>query len=205
MYHGERLNSITHLLGAVFAVVATSILLTLAMLKGDAWRIVGFSIYGAMMIFLYTSSTIYHSIQGPWKSFWQKLDHLSIYLMIAGSYTPFMLIILQGVWGWTILTINWGLAFVGIFQEILVRKKSRRLSLVIYLLMGWLVVVAIQPLVERLPNPAMWWLVAGGLFYTGGVGVYVIDEKIKHGHGIWHLFVLAGTVCHFACLVGWVT
>ena len=204
MYHGEKLNSITHLLGAVFAVVATSILITLATMKGDVWRIVGFSIYGSMMIFLYSTSTIYHSIQGRWKNLFRQLDYISIYLMIAGTYTPFTLVTLSGLWGWTILAIIWGLALIGIFQEILIGKKTRKISLLLYTLMGWLIVVATKPLLERLAMAGFWWLVAGGIFYTLGIFVFIFDEKIKHGHGIWHLFVLSGTICHFACLIGYV-
>jgi len=205
MYHGERFNSISHLVGAAFAVAATSILVTLAVIKGDIWKIVGFGVYGGMMVFLYLTSTLYHSLkQGPVKEFFRQLDYLSIYLMIAGTYTPFTLITLNGIWGWTILGVIWGLAFLGILQEILIGKKTRALSLVIYTLMGWLIVVATNPMFEKLPTEAIYWLFAGGLFYTLGIFVFIVDEKIKHGHGIWHLFVLAGTVCHFACLIGYV-
>lgn len=206
MYHGEKFNSISHLIGAAFAIAASSILITMAALKSDVSRIVGFSIYGAMMISLYTISTLYHSIkQSPVKDFLRKLDYLSIYLMIAGTYTPFTLIVLKGVWSWTILGIIWGLAFIGMLQEIIIGKKTRKLSILIYVLMGWLIVVATKPMLESLPIGAIIWLVLGGLFYTAGVGVFVYDEKIKHGHGIWHLFVLAGSICHFACLVGYVS
>lgn len=204
MYKGEKFNTISHLLGAVFAVVATSVLITMAAMKGDVWKIVSFSIYGAMMIFLYSISTVYHWVKGPAKDLFRRLDHLSIYLMIAGSYTPFTLVVLTGLWKWTIFGVIWGLATVGILQEILIGKKTRILSLIIYVLMGWLIVVATQPMLEHLAIEGVYWLVAGGLFYTAGIGIFVVDEKIKHGHGIWHLFVLAGTVCHFACLVGYV-
>lgn len=205
MHHGEKFNSITHLIGAAFAVAATSILITIAIMKGDVWKITGFTIYGCMMVFLYATSTLYHSLkQGPAKDFARKLDHLSIYLMIAGSYTPFTLITLNGIWGWTILGIIWGLAFLGIMQELIIGKKTRVLSLIIYTLMGWLIIVATKPMVEKLPKEALAWLVGGGLFYTFGIFIFVFDEKIKHGHGIWHLFVLAGSICHFACLVGYV-
>ncbi len=205
MYHGEKFNSISHLVGAAFAVAAATILITLGIMKGDVWKIIGFAVYGAMMVFLYTTSTIYHSIkEGKAKDFFRRLDYLSIYLMIAGTYTPFTLITLQGTWGWTILGIIWGLAFLGIMQELLIGKKTRILSLIIYTLMGWLIVVATKPMIEKLPQAGIYWLVAGGLFYTFGIIVFVFDEKIRHGHGIWHLFVLAGSVCHFASLVGYV-
>jgi hemolysin III len=205
MYKGERFNSISHLLGAIFAVAGTSVLVTLAATKGDVWKIVAFSIYGAMMIFLYSISTIYHSVQGPSKNLFRQLDYFSIYLMIAGSYTPFTLVTLNGsAWGWWIFGLIWGMAVVGILQEILIGKKTRRWSLIIYAMMGWLIVIALKTLLERLPTPGVYWLVGGGLLYTAGIGVFVFDEKIKHGHGIWHLFVLAGTACHFVCMIGYV-
>ncbi len=191
-------------MGAVFAIIATSILVTMAGLQGNVWKIVAFSIYGGMMIFLYLTSTVYHWTKGPWKNFFRQLDYISIYLMIAGCYTPFALVVLTGVWRWTIFGVVWGLALLGILQEIIIGKKTRILSLVIYVLMGWLIVVATGPMLENMPHTGIWWLALGGLFYTGGIGVFVFDEKIKHGHGIWHLFVLAGTVCHFACMIGYV-
>lgn len=206
MYHGERFNSITHLIGVVFAIAASSILITMAVLKADTSRIIGFSIYGGMMVVLYSISTLYHSIQHvPVKNIFRRLDHLSIYLMIAGTYTPFTLIILKGVWSWTILLTVWGLAIIGILQEILIGKKTRKLSILIYVLMGWLIVIATRPMLEGLPLGGVIWLVLGGLFYTAGILVFVYDEKIKHGHGIWHLFVLAGSISHFACLIGYVS
>ena len=204
MHQGEKFNTVTHLLGAVFALVATSILVTMAGMKGDAYKIVGFSIYGAMMIALYSISTVYHWVKGPWKAFFQRLDHLSIYLMIAGSYTPFTLVVLHGIWRWTIFGTIWGLALIGMLQEVLLGKKTRKLSILIYLLMGWLIVVATGPMLENLAPAGFHWLVAGGIFYTAGIGIFIFDEKIKHGHGIWHIFVLAGTISHFACLIGYV-
>ena len=204
MYHGEKFNTITHLLGFIFALVASTVLITVAAVKGDGWRIFSFSVYGIMMVLLYGSSTIYHWVKGPWKAFFQRLDYLSIYLMIAGSYTPFALVTLTGLWKWTIFGVIWGLAFLGIAQEIMIGKKTRRFSLIIYVLMGWLIIVATKPMLESLPMGGVYWLMAGGFFYTSGVGVFIYDEQIKHGHGIWHLFVLAGTACHFASLVGYV-
>lgn len=201
MYKGERFNSISHLFGVVFALIGVTILLTISILKGDLWRIVGFSIYGLAMITLYTVSTLYHSLKEPLKSFFQRLDHLSIYLMIAGSYTPFTLLVLQGVWRWSIFGVVWGLAILGMCQELLIGKKTRKLSLIIYLLMGWLIVVAMGPLVESLPRSGVVWLAAGGVLYTGGVVFYVIDDKMKHSHGIWHLFVLGGSLSQFICLL----
>jgi hemolysin III len=204
MYKGERFNSISHLIGAVFAIVATSILVTMAALKGDVWRIVGFTVYGGLMIVLYVTSTIYHSSQGRTKDIFRLLDYISIYLMIAGTYTPFTLVTLQGTWRWAIFAMIWTLATLGILQEVLLGKKTRIFSLLIYALMGWLIVIAVKPLTAGLPGAGFSWLLAGGLFYTAGIGVFVFDDKIKHGHGIWHLFVLAGSICHFTCLIGFV-
>lgn len=201
MYKGEKFNSISHLIGAVLALIGVSYLLSIAIAKEDAIKIIGFGIYGAMMIFLYLTSTIYHSLKlGKWKDFFRQMDYISIYLMIAGSYTPFTLITLPGAWGWTLFAIIWGLAAIGIAQEVIIGKKTRRYSLIIYLLMGWLIVVAIKPLIASLNQAGFMWLVAGGLAYTFGVIFFVFDEKVKHFHGIWHLFVLAGSICQFFCL-----
>ena len=156
------------------------------------------------MILLYTISTLYHSLKEPQKSFFQRLDHLSIYLMIAGSYTPLTLLVLQGAWRWSIFGVIWGLAILGMSQEILIGKKTRKLSLLIYLLMGWLIVVAMGPLIEAMPFYGLVWLALGGVLYTGGVVFYVLDEKMKHAHGIWHLFVLGGSISQFICLLVYV-
>jgi hemolysin III len=136
MYKGEKFNSISHLIGAVLACAGVAFLLVVAIDKGDVYKIVGFSIYGAMMVALYAISTIYHSTKGKLKDFFRQMDYLSIYLMIAGSYTPFTLITLRGVWGWTLFTVIWALAILGIVQEVLLGKKTRKLSIFIYLLMG---------------------------------------------------------------------
>ena len=200
MYKGERFNSISHLVGVVLACIGVTFLLAVAINKGDAFKIVGFGIYGLMLVSLYAVSTIYHSTQGRAKNFFRQLDYISIYLMIAGSYTPFTLITLRGVWGWTLFGIIWSLAVIGIIQEIIVGKKTRKFSLFIYLLMGWLIIIAINPLVASLPSAGLWWLIAGGLSYTFGVAFFVLDEKIRHFHGVWHLCVLAGSICQFICL-----
>lgn len=204
MYKGEKFNSLTHLLGTVLASIGCSALVSFAILQGDVYRIVGFSIYSAATIGLYLTSTVYHSVRGPFKTFMQRMDHISIYLMIAGSYTPFTLVTLRGAWGWSLFGVIWGLALVGIAQEIILGKKTRRYSLIIYLLMGWIIVIAMKPLIAALPLGGILWLAAGGLCYTGGVGFYVFDEKIRHFHGIWHLFVLAGTICQFISLYKYV-
>lgn len=197
MYYGERFNSISHLVGAALAVLGSALLIITAARLGDPWKIVSFSIYGAMLVALYVASTLYHSVRGRAKAILQKFDHCSIYLLIAGSYTPFALVSLRGPWGWSLLGAVWTLALVGILQEIWFAKGARVLSLVIYLLMGWLALVAVMPLWQALTPLGFAWLVAGGALYTVGIIFYVADQRIRHGHGLWHLFVLGGSSCHF--------
>lgn len=197
MYHGERFNSISHLAGAGLALVGSVLLIVLAARLGDAWKIVSFSIYGAMLVSLYVLSTLYHSVRGRAKNLLRKLDHCAIYLLIAGSYTPFALVSLRGAWGWSLLGVVWGLALLGIVQEIWFAKGARVLSLVIYVLMGWLALVAVSPLWQALTPAGFAWLAAGGACYTLGIIFYATDHKVRHGHGLWHLFVLGGSTCHF--------
>ena len=204
MYHGERFNSYTHLLGIILACVGASLLLAIGIEKSDSTRIIAFSVYGAIQILLYSISTIYHSTKGEKKKFFQLLDYLSIYLMIAGSYTPFTLLVLPGIWGWLLFGIVWALALVGIAQELLIGKKTRKFSIIIYLIMGWLVMVAIKPLINSLPFHGFLWIASGGLAYTLGVGFFLLDEKIKHFHGIWHICVMLGGFCQFVCLYKYV-
>jgi hemolysin III len=197
MYYGERFNSISHLVGAALSVAAAVVLIVLAARLGDPWKIVSFSIYGSMLVLLYVFSTLYHSVRGRAKDVLRKFDHCSIYLLIAGTYTPFTLVSLRGVWGWWLLGVIWGLALVGIVQEVWFAKGARILSLVIYVLMGWLAMVAVLPLWQALTPAGFAWLAAGGACYTLGIVFYATDHKVRHGHGLWHLFVLAGSICHF--------
>lgn len=197
MQYGERFNSITHLVGAGLAVAGTAVLVTLAAQRGDPWKIVSFSIYGAMLVALYVFSTLYHSVRGRAKNVLRKFDHCTIYLLIAGSYTPFALVSLRGAWGWSLLGAVWTLAVLGIAQEIWLAKGARVLSLVIYVVMGWLALVAVSPLWLALKPAGFAWLVAGGVLYTVGIVFYATDHKLRHGHGVWHLFVLGGSACHF--------
>ena len=201
MYCGERLNSGTHLLGAALAAAGAAVLVVLAARQGDPWKIVSFSVYGVMLVALYTLSTLYHSSRGKFKNVLRKLDHCSIYLLIAGTYTPFTLVTLRGAWGWSLFGVIWGLAALGIAQEAWLSKGARILSLIIYVLMGWLAVIAIQPLITALTPAGFAWLSAGGLFYTGGIIFYALDEKLRHGHGIWHLCVLAGSISHYLAIL----
>lgn len=204
MVAGERFNSISHLVGAFLAVAGAAVLITHAALLGDAWRLVAFSVYGAMLIVLYGASTLYHALRGRAKAVFQKLDHCSIYLLIAGSYTPFALVSLRGPWGWTLLGVVWGLALLGIVQELWLARGARRLSLALYVLMGWLALAAVVPLWQALGPGGLAWLAAGGALYTGGIAFYVADHRLRHSHGIWHLFVLGGSACHFFTLLFYV-
>lgn len=196
MYSGERFNSISHLLGAVAALAGGVVLVVYASMQGDPWKIVSFSVYGATLFLLYLFSVLYHSLRGEVKNFFRRLDHLAIYLLIAGTYTPFTLVTLNGIWGWWIFGAVWGLALIGMLLEF-VPQKRRILPVVIYLVMGWICLIALKPLLQVMPITGFWWLLAGGLFYTVGIIFYALDTKLKHSHGIWHLFVLAGSVCHY--------
>lgn len=201
MYHGERFNSISHLIGATLALAALMVLVVFASLQGDPWKIVSFSIYGTTLFLLYALSTLYHSLRGRAKEIFKKLDHAAIYLLIAGSYTPFTLVTLRGPWGWSLFGIVWGLAIVGIVLDSLHRDGPRVYQMIIYLLMGWVVLIALYPLLQNLPTGGIIWLVVGGLCYTGGMVFYALDEKLNHAHGVWHLFVLAGSVSHFLAIM----
>lgn len=203
MYHGERFNAWTHLVGVLFALTGATWLIVYASLYTDAQAITSVCIYGAAMVLLYAVSTLYHSVRGRAKRILQKCDHLSIYLMIAGSYTPFCLISLRAPWGWSLFGVVWGLALIGIVQELWQRSETRLLSLVIYAVMGWAVIVATGPLIQALGSTGFAWLAAGGLFYTAGIGFFVFDH-VRHFHGIWHLFVIAGSLMHYITIIGYV-
>lgn len=202
---GERLNSLTHLVGAMLSVAALVSLVILGAHHHDAYEVVSFAVYGAMLCALYTISTLYHGVRGPrLKAILQKCDHAAIYLLIAGSYTPFTLVTLRGPWGWSLFGVSWGLAAFGIVQELTLGKRTRMLSMVLYVVMGWLALVAVVPLLDALPGAGAAWLLAGGLIYSGGIYFFINDERIRHGHGIWHLFVLAGSACQFVSIAGYV-
>lgn len=197
MYHGERFNSISHLIGTVAAIAGLVVLVIQAASSGDPWKIVSASIYGATLVLLYGASTLYHSVRGNAKALLQRFDHHAIYLLIAGSYTPFTLVSLRGTTGWVLFGSIWGLAVVGMVVDSLPNRGRRLIPLAIYAIMGWLCLFAIKPLYAALTPAGFYWLLAGGLCYTGGIGFFVLDEKFRHFHGIWHLFVLAGSVCHY--------
>lgn len=204
MYAGEKFNSISHLVGASLVVIGASVLITMSAFTGDPWKIVSISIYSLTLLLLYLFSTLYHSIRGKAKLVLQKFDHCMIYLLIAGTYTPFTLVTLRGRDGWILFGIVWGLALIGIVQELWLANQARIASLVIYILMGWSVLMFIHPLMAALGRHGFYWLAAGGVIYSVGVIFYVIDERMRHAHGIWHLFVLGGSFCHFMTVVGYV-
>lgn len=200
MYYGERFNAWTHLVGAVLACIGAIWLIVVAGLQGDPWKIVSFSIYGSTLLLLYSISTLYHSTRGRVKTVMRKLDHLSIYLLIAGSYTPFCLVSLRGPWGWSLFGVVWGLAVIGMLQEIKPRSEARILSIIIYAVMGWIVLVAVKPLLHSLGGAGFAWLAAGGVLYTVGIIFFAFDSRFRHWHGIWHLFVIAGSLMHFVAV-----
>lgn len=197
MYYGERFNAWSHLVGTLFALTGAVWLIGMASAHADVQTITSISIYGACLVLLYATSTLYHSVRGRAKRILQKCDHLSIYLMIAGSYTPFCLISLRGTWGWSLFAIVWSLAIIGMVQEFRPCSPARVLSLVIYAVMGWIALVAAEPLMLALGKDGFAWLTAGGLLYTFGIAFFVLDTRVPHFHGIWHLFVIAGSSLHY--------
>jgi hemolysin III len=203
MYSGEKFNALTHLVGAILATVGVIVLIVLAASEGDPWKVVSVSIYGVALVLLYSFSVLYHSVQGRAKNFLRKLDHHSIYWLIAGTYTPFCLVTLRGPWGWSLFGVVWGLAVFGGLQE-LRPSEARTLSLWIYVLMGWLILIALVPLERALGPAGFAWVVAGGLFYTIGIIFYVLDTRLSHAHGIWHLFVMAGSAAHYVAILHYV-
>lgn len=204
MYIEEKFNAITHLAGAVLALVGTVVLIVQAASGGDAWKVVSVSIYGATLVLLYTFSSLYHSLRGKAKIILRELDHHSIYLLIAGSYTPFCLVTLRGPMGWTLFGVVWGLAVLGSLQELIFKRGARILSVVIYVVMGWVAILATAQLKHALGASGFAWLLAGGLLYTIGIVFYAIDTRLTHAHGIWHLFVIAGSASHYIAILFYV-
>ena len=193
----ELANSLSHGVGLICAVAATPILIIGAVNRGGAAGVVGSSVFGATMVLLYLSSTWYHAVpEGGLKDRLHKFDHAAIYLLIAGTYTPFTLGVLGGAWGWTLFGIVWGAAAIGVCEKLISGIRYPRLSTALYLIMGWSVVIVIRPLVLNMPPQGVGWLVAGGLSYTAGVAFYVA-RRLPYHHLIWHLFVLSGSTCHF--------
>ncbi len=208
MYYGEKLNSISHLVGAALALIGFGALLSVRLLSGDPCVIVSFSVFGASMVLLYTMSTLYHSFQPPGlKRIFRIFDHVSIYILIAGTYTPYMLVTQRDGNGWLIMGIIWALAVIGILSEIFLSGRAVKVGqLIIYLGMGWACTFDLASLKAVIPATGLIWLTVGGLAYTGGVVFYILDKmnKLTHAHGIWHFFVLAGTISHFISIIGYV-
>ena len=207
MYYGEKLNSITHLVGAVLALVGFGVLLTISIQEHNPLLIISFTIFGFTLILLYTMSTLYHSFHPPkLKKIFQKLDHVSIYLLIAGTYTPYMLVSLHEYNGLIILMLIWVLAVIGLLLDIFVPKRIEWLQVLIYLVMGWVCTLNYSDLQAAIPTAGVVWLTMGGIAYTVGIVFYVLDnlKKLRHAHGIWHLFVLSGSICHFISIVAYV-
>jgi hemolysin III len=200
----EIANSISHGLALVAALVAAPLLVLHAMRQGDAGFVAGASVFAATVVLLYLASTLYHALPaGHAKRVFRVIEHSAIFLLIAGTYTPFTLGVLRGAWGWTLLALVWVLAVAGVVLKALNRMSHPVLSTGLYLLMGWLIVIAAQPLIARVPAPGLLWLVAGGLAYTAGVIFFALDSRLRYGHFIWHLFVMAGTACHYFAVLGY--
>lgn len=199
----EIANSCTHGIGALASVAALPLLVLASRGSRDAWQLAGGVIFGATLVLMYLSSTLYHAApNGRTKQLLRTIDHSAIYLLIAGTYTPFMLGALRGAGGWALLAVIWSIAALGIVAKWTIGFRFPRLSTVLYLAMGWLILVAIQPLVTHVSAAGLAWIVAGGLCYTGGVVFYLNDHRIRFGHAIWHVFVVAGSVCHFFAVLG---
>ena len=205
MIKGERFNSISHLVGAVLALAGAVVLVVVASLGGDTRRIVSFSIYGATLFLLYLISTLYHGLPtGRAKHVFSVLDHQAIYLLIAGSYTPFTLVALDGIVGWWMFGAIWGMAVLGLVLDALPRRGARVLPFFIYFVMGWLILLAINPLLAVLPRAGFIWLLTGGILYSSGIVFFSLDHRYPWMHGVWHLFVLTGSISHYVAILVYV-
>ena len=200
---GEEIaNSITHGAALLFSIAALPILVLTAVGQRDPWQLMGGVIFGVTLILLYFTSTLYHVLPDcNAKRVMRVLDHSAIFFLIAGTYTPFTLGVLRGPWGWSLLGTIWALALSGVVAKVMLRFRFPRLSTALYIAMGWLVIVAIHPLVTRISPAGLAWLVAGGVSYTAGVAFYATDARLRYGHALWHLFVIMGSVCHFVAVL----
>ena len=195
---GEEIaNGVTHGIGTGLSVAGLTLLVVLAALFGNVYQIVSFSVYGATLVILYLASTLYHSFQNPKvKQVFKRIDHASIYLLIAGSYTPFLLVGIRDGLGWTLFGIIWGLALLGVSFKAIFIQRFQKLSVLTYIFMGWLCVVALKEMIANIPTGGMIWLAVGGVIYTVGVIFYMM-KRIRYAHAIWHLFVMGGSICHY--------
>ncbi|MGH8556428.1 MAG: PAQR family membrane homeostasis protein TrhA [Methylococcales bacterium] len=200
----ERFNTISALFGSIAAISGVLWLVTLAVRQGDPWKISSVGIYGITLVLVYVFATLYHGSSGQAKEVFSRLDHLSIYLLIAGTYTPFTLVTLRDSVGWQVFGLIWGMALFGIILDLTPKRGNRVLPVILYLVMGWLIVVALNPLLRALPIKGFYCLLSGGLFYTVGVLFYALDHKVSYFHGIWHIFVLAGSFSHYVAVLYYV-
>lgn len=197
----EIASAVTHGLGALASVGAGAALITLAALEADGWHLVGTSVFVGALVLVYTASTLYHAVPISRAKAWLRIfDHCAIYVLIAGTYTPFLLVPLRGGWGWSLFGIIWGLALAGVVFKLFFTGRFKLLTTLVYIGMGWLVLVAIRPLMASLPPSSLAWLVAGGVSYTAGT-IFYMSKRIPYTHAIWHLFVLGGSVCHFVAVM----
>jgi hemolysin III len=197
----ELANSITHGIGLALSIAGFVVLLVLAAMRGTAWQIVGCAVYGTTLVCVYTASTLYHGIPRPhFRRILKILDHSAIYLLIAGTYTPFLLVNLRGAWGWSLLGVVWGLAIAGIVFKVWFVDRFKVLSTAIYIAMGWLALIAVKPLFAAVPIAGFIWLVAGGFLYTVGV-LFFAWKRVPYNHTIWHVFVMAGSICHYLAVL----
>jgi hemolysin III len=197
----EAAHAISHGVGALLAAVALPPLVAMAVARHDPWQVTGALVFGLSMMVLYAASTLYHAERRPhWKARWRRLDHAAIYVLIAGTYTPFLLGVLRGPLGWTLLAIQWSVAAAGVWFKMRRGAEGRLLSTGLYLAMGWMAAFAVRPLAAAIGPDGMTWLVAGGLCYTGGV-VFYVSKRVHFAHFVWHLCVLAGTACHAVAVV----
>lgn len=200
----EVFNSATHAIGALLGIAALVLLVVLSAQQGSAVKVVGSAIFGSSLIIMYSASALYHAFRRPnLKKIFKVIDHSSIYLLIAGTYTPVVLVVLAGGWGWSLFGVIWGFALIGLIFKLFATGKFEVVSTVAYVCMGWLAIIAIKPLYDALPGAGFAWLLAGGISYTLGVIFYAWDQ-LRFGHAIWHLFVLGGSVCHFFLILWYV-
>lgn len=200
---GEEIaNSVSHGVGLVATLIATPFLIMHTVRHADAALVAGASLFAVTMMLLYLSSTLYHALpQGKAKHVFKIIEHSAIYLLIAGTYTPFTLGVLRGPWGWTLFGVIWGLAVMGVILKVFDKMHNPIISTSLYLLMGWLILIAVYPLYTRMPALGLLWLVAGGVAYTVGVFFFMMDSRLRYGHFIWHLFVMVGTACHYIAII----
>ncbi|MDF1546266.1 MAG: hemolysin III family protein [Bacteroidales bacterium] len=196
----EKINVLTHGLGLLLSIPALILLVVYSSLYGNVWHVISFSIYGSTLVLLYLASTLYHAAKSPEiKAKLNIFDHSAIYLLIAGTYTPFLLVTIRGPWGWSLFGIVWGLAIIGILMKFFFTSRYKVVSALAYILMGWVIIIAIKPLINNLSTPGLWWLFAGGLSYTIGAVLYTL-KKLPYHHAIFHVFVLGGSFAHWVAV-----